>query len=45
VSTVETASAVEPKTSVNMRVHRSSRMRPEAPERKKQESTTEGMGR
>ena len=45
VSTVDTARAVEPKTSVNMRVHSSSRMRPEAPERKKHESTTEGMAK
>jgi len=45
VSTVDTARAVEPKTRVNMRVHRSSRMSPEAPDRKKHESTTEGMTR
>ena len=36
VSTVETASVVEPKTSVSIRVHSISRMSPEAPDRKKQ---------
>jgi hypothetical protein len=45
VSTVDTARAVDPKTRVNMRVHRSSRMSPEAPDRKKHVSTTEGMTR
>src|SRR5579859_206855 len=38
-STVETASAVEPNTSVSSRVHTCSNTSPEAPDRKKQAST------
>jgi hypothetical protein len=41
--TVDTASAVDPKTRVNMRVHNSSRMSPDAPDRKKQHRTTVGI--
>jgi hypothetical protein len=42
--TVDTASAVDPKTRVNMRVHSSSRMSPDAPDKKKQQRTTVGIG-
>jgi hypothetical protein len=42
---VDTASAVDPNIRVNMRVHSSSRMSPDAPERKKQQRTTCGIGR
>jgi hypothetical protein len=44
VSTVETASVVDPKTSVSIRVQSISRMSPDAPERKKQAKTTTRMG-
>ncbi len=44
VSTVETASVVEPKTSVSILVHSISRMRPEAPDRKKQARMTARIG-
>ncbi len=45
VSTVDTASVVDPKTSVSIRVQSISRISPEAPERKKQARTTTRMGR
>ena len=45
VSTVETASVVDPNTSVSIRVQSISRISPEAPDRKKQASTTTRMGR
>ncbi len=38
-STVDIASAVEPKTRVNSRVQTASKTRPDAPERKKQPRT------
>src|SRR3954465_10968764 len=44
VSTVETASVVEPKTSVSMRVQSISRISPDAPDRKKQARITTRMG-
>src|SRR5450755_1538081 len=44
VSTVDTASVVDPKTSVSMRVQSISRINPDAPDRKKQASTTTRMG-
>src|SRR5436309_331587 len=43
VRTVDTASVVDPKTSVRRRVHSISRTRPEAPERKKQPKITGRM--
>ncbi len=43
-STVDTASVVDPKTSVSIRVQSISRMSPDAPDRKKQASTTARMG-
>jgi hypothetical protein len=45
VNTVDTASVVDPNTSVSIRVQSISRMSPEAPDRKKQASTTTRMGR
>src|SRR6185312_15874091 len=44
VRTVETARVVDPNTRVNIRVQSISRIRPEAPERKKQARTTTRMG-
>ena len=44
VKTVDTASVVDPKTSVSIRVQSISRMSPEAPERKKQAKTTTRIG-
>ena len=44
VRTVETASVVDPKTRVSIRVQTSSRISPEAPERKKQASTKARIG-
>ena len=43
-STVDTASVVDPNTSVSIRVQSISRMSPDAPDRKKQASTTARMG-
>ena len=43
VSTVDTASVVEPKTSVSMRVHSISSTSPDAPDRKKQPRITARM--
>ncbi len=44
VSTVETASVVDPNTRVSIRVQSISSIRPEAPERKKQARTITRMG-
>src|SRR5689334_4814589 len=43
VRTVETARVVDPKTRVSIRVQMSSRISPEAPDRKKHARTTAGM--
>ena len=44
VSTVEMASVVDPNTRVSPRVQTISKISPEAPDRKKQASTTARMG-